>query len=253
MRRSPACRIGCTTRSRRTRRSAIVRRAARARGAGPTPTLAASSRSRCASASRRPTSSSPASARRATSWQRAIALGVGAINAESFGEIDRIVGPAPAPPGRRRASPSASIPTWTPAAIRTFRRAHERRSSACRSASCATMIHGIGRHANLRARRPARARRIADHDRSTRWRVPPRRSPTWRATLVGAAALPLEHLDLGGGLGIPYQPGQSVVSPAEYAAALLPAVRRTGLMLAARARPMDRRAQSACCSRPSSI
>ena len=32
----------------------------------------------------------------------------------------------------------------------------------------------------------------------------------------------LEHLDLGGGLGIAYQPEQTVVSPTEYAAAVLP-------------------------------
>jgi diaminopimelate decarboxylase len=41
----------------------------------------------------------------------------------------------------------------------------------------------------------------------------------------------LQHLDLGGGLGIAYEPGQAVMSPAEYAAAVLPAVRRTGLAL----------------------
>jgi diaminopimelate decarboxylase len=41
----------------------------------------------------------------------------------------------------------------------------------------------------------------------------------------------LEHLDLGGGLGIQYEPGQAVISPADYAEAVLPAVRRSGLML----------------------
>ena len=41
----------------------------------------------------------------------------------------------------------------------------------------------------------------------------------------------LEHLDLGGGLGIAYRPTDEVVSPKEYAAALLPAVQATGLSL----------------------
>jgi diaminopimelate decarboxylase len=41
----------------------------------------------------------------------------------------------------------------------------------------------------------------------------------------------LQHLDLGGGLGIKYRPDDVVLSADEYAAALLPAVRRTRLSL----------------------
>jgi diaminopimelate decarboxylase len=41
----------------------------------------------------------------------------------------------------------------------------------------------------------------------------------------------LHHLDLGGGLGIPYESGQAVVTPAEYARAILPAIRDTRLLL----------------------
>lgn len=44
------------------------------------------------------------------------------------------------------------------------------------------------------------------------------------------AGLAIDHLDVGGGLGIPYD-GQAVPSPAEYAAAVLPIVRETGLTL----------------------
>jgi diaminopimelate decarboxylase len=51
------------------------------------------------------------------------------------------------------------------------------------------------------------------------------------ATELVAAGVPLEHLDLGGGMGIAYTPEQTVLTPAEYAAALLPAVRPTGLTL----------------------
>jgi diaminopimelate decarboxylase len=42
--------------------------------------------------------------------------------------------------------------------------------------------------------------------------------------------IPIEHVDLGGGLGIPYD-GQPVPGPAEYAAVLLPIVQDTGLHL----------------------
>jgi len=41
----------------------------------------------------------------------------------------------------------------------------------------------------------------------------------------------LEHLDLGGGLGIGYEAGQPVLSPEAYAAAILPAIAATGLTL----------------------
>jgi diaminopimelate decarboxylase len=46
-----------------------------------------------------------------------------------------------------------------------------------------------------------------------------------------AAGVPLEHLDLGGGLGVAYTPSQAVLSEEEYAEALLPLVRPTGLTL----------------------
>jgi diaminopimelate decarboxylase len=44
------------------------------------------------------------------------------------------------------------------------------------------------------------------------------------------AGIQIEHLDIGGGLGIPYE-GQTVPSASEYAAAVLPVVRKTGLAL----------------------
>jgi diaminopimelate decarboxylase len=42
--------------------------------------------------------------------------------------------------------------------------------------------------------------------------------------------IPIDHVDLGGGLGIPYE-GQPVPGPAEYAGVLLPIVRDSGLHL----------------------
>ena len=46
-----------------------------------------------------------------------------------------------------------------------------------------------------------------------------------------AQGIALEHLDLGGGLGVAYKPDQPVLAPADYAAAILPAVQRAGLPL----------------------
>ena len=43
-------------------------------------------------------------------------------------------------------------------------------------------------------------------------------------------ASPIEHLDLGGGLGISYD-GAVAPTPAEYAAAVLPAVRDSGVSI----------------------
>jgi diaminopimelate decarboxylase len=45
------------------------------------------------------------------------------------------------------------------------------------------------------------------------------------------AGVRLEHLDLGGGLGIAYRNDDVVLSAGDYAAALLPTVRETGLTL----------------------
>mgnify|MGYP003381310174 FL=1 len=51
------------------------------------------------------------------------------------------------------------------------------------------------------------------------------------ARALAADGIPLEHLDVGGGLGIAYEPGQAVLSVDDYAAAVLPVVRPTGLRL----------------------
>jgi diaminopimelate decarboxylase len=51
------------------------------------------------------------------------------------------------------------------------------------------------------------------------------------ARALAAEGIVLEHLDLGGGLGIAYQPGQTVVSVDAYARALLSATDGVGLTL----------------------
>jgi diaminopimelate decarboxylase len=51
------------------------------------------------------------------------------------------------------------------------------------------------------------------------------------ASALAAEGCQLEHLDVGGGLGVPYEPDQIVVSAEEYAAAVVPVVQPTGLRL----------------------
>jgi diaminopimelate decarboxylase len=46
-----------------------------------------------------------------------------------------------------------------------------------------------------------------------------------------SAGVALEHLDVGGGLGISYRAGQPALSPEQYADAILPAVEPTGLTI----------------------
>jgi diaminopimelate decarboxylase len=48
------------------------------------------------------------------------------------------------------------------------------------------------------------------------------------AIALKADGVPLEHMDLGGGLGIAYE-GRPIIDPSDYAAAVLPSLRRCGL------------------------
>jgi diaminopimelate decarboxylase len=48
---------------------------------------------------------------------------------------------------------------------------------------------------------------------------------------LAGRGITLEHLDIGGGLGIAYEPGQRIISVEDYAAAILPVIRPTGLRL----------------------
>jgi diaminopimelate decarboxylase len=159
---------------------------------------------------------------------RAITLGVGAINAESFGEIDRISALATA--AHRVARVALRINPDVDAG------SHPHISTGSRTTKFGVsigelrdMIESIRTHANLALVG------LHVHIGSQITAVEPlsraAETVTDLATTLLAQGVPLEHLDLGGGLGIPYMPGQSVVSPAEYAAALRGPVSRTGLLL----------------------
>ncbi len=164
----------------------------------------------------------------AAELRRAVSLGVKAINAESPGEVERI------------AAIARDLGTVARVAIRinpdVDAESHPHISTGLSTNkfgmsidAARAMARDIGRHPSLHI--VGLHVHIGSQITKT--------APLARAaeTLSGLAlslmadGVPLEHLDVGGGLGIAYQPGQVVVSPEEYAAAILPAVRRTGLTL----------------------
>ena len=140
----------------------------------------------------------------------AIARGVGTINAESAGELDRIAAIAPAT-AARRASRCASTPTSTRRATRNISTGLRTNKFGVPLQDARAIYRDASELAGSALRRSARAHRIADHDgraaaaRRPRARV---RSPSSCATMACA----LEHVDLGGGLGIAYE-GQPISRP----------------------------------------
>lgn len=157
--------------------------------------------------------------------ERAIALDVGAINVESAGELDRIAALARAM-GRRarvalRVNPDIDAGS------------HPNISTGLRSDKFGVPVE--------QARGLYRARRgdpglafvgVHVHIGSQITAAEPLRRAA--SVLVSLAlelrddGFALEHVDVGGGLGIAYE-GRPIVTPREYAAAVLPELRRIGL------------------------
>jgi diaminopimelate decarboxylase len=159
---------------------------------------------------------------------RAINLGIAAINAESIGEVERIAALA------GRAGRVARVALRINPDVDAGSHPHISTGShgtkfGVPIADLRAMIHRVMAHPELRlvglhvhigsqitTAEPiaAAARRIADLARD-----------------LLALGAPLEHLDLGGGLGVAYKPDQPVLTPDEYAAAMLPAIQSVGLPL----------------------
>ena len=160
--------------------------------------------------------------------ERAVSLGLAAINAESPGEVSRIAAIAVAQ--RRiarvalRINPDVDAGSHphisTGAAVTKFGVAAADARAMARDMRTRDALHLVGLHVHIgsqvtKAEPLARAALvIADLSREFR-----------------DDGHKLEHLDVGGGLGIAYQPGQTVLTPATYAAAILPAIQSTGLEL----------------------
>jgi diaminopimelate decarboxylase len=160
--------------------------------------------------------------------ERAVTLGVRAINAESPGEVGRIAAIADAQ--RRNAAVAIRINPDVDAEshphISTGSHANKFGMSLDQARAMARDMAGrphlrlVGLHVHVGSQLTKTApiakaaATLADLARELR-----------------ASGVPLEHLDFGGGLGIAYEPGQAIVSPHDYAAAILPAVRDAGVTL----------------------
>ncbi|MCX6551632.1 MAG: diaminopimelate decarboxylase [Acidobacteria bacterium] len=158
---------------------------------------------------------------------RAVALGVNAINIESDGEADRIdaLARARGVTARVAVRVNPDIDPNTHAHISTGLRVNkfgvplEFVAPLLRSLARKPGLEPVGVHVHLGSQivdvEPlARAARVlADLAREVR-----------------DAGVRLKHIDMGGGLGIAYD-GVTMADPAAYAAAVLPAIRETGLHL----------------------
>jgi diaminopimelate decarboxylase len=160
--------------------------------------------------------------------ERAVALGLAAINAESMGEVDRIAAIARTQ-GRQahvavRINPDVDAGSHphisTGSRITKFGVSLEEAHHMVTTMASKPSLRVVGLHVHIGSQITSAeplakgAAIVADLARQ-----------------LLADHVPLEHLDVGGGLGIEYQDNQAVVSPEAYAAALTPIVRATGLTL----------------------
>jgi len=158
---------------------------------------------------------------------RAVALGVKAINIESDGEADRIDDLARARGVKARVAlrVNPDIDANTHAHISTGLRFNkfgvpiEFAATLLRELARKPGLDPVGIHVHL----GSQMLDVAPLGRAARVLAD-------LACEVRGAGVGLEHLDLGGGLGIAYD-GTAHADPAAYAAAVLPAVRESGLHL----------------------
>ena len=155
----------------------------------------------------------------------AIAQGVGTINAESAGELDRI------------AALSRTLGRVASVAVRVNpdidAKSHPHISTGLKTNKFGVPLQEA--RAIYRERRRVEGLRFVGvhiHIGSQITTLEPLRRAA--ESLVSLAlelrddGFRLEHVDLGGGLGIAYE-GKAIVSPADYAGAVLPELRRSGL------------------------
>lgn len=159
--------------------------------------------------------------------ERAVALGVKAINAESAGELARIDEIARRLGTRARVAlrvnpdiDAESHPHITTGTRRTkFGVPAGEALALCRACAGRPGLELVGLHAHIGSQ-------ILSLD-------PLRRTARTLAALardVLAAGIALEHLDVGGGLGVAYD-GEAEPDPADYAKAVIEETRDTGLAL----------------------
>jgi diaminopimelate decarboxylase len=155
----------------------------------------------------------------------AVAQGIGTINAESAGELDRIAAIARAQ-GRVARVAVRVNPDIDP-------KSHPHISTGLKTNKFGVPLQEA--RAIYRARRDLDGLRFAGvhiHIGSQITTLDPLRRAA--AALVSLAlelrddGVPLEHVDLGGGLGIAYE-GRPIINPKDYAGAVIPELQRIGL------------------------
>jgi len=163
-----------------------------------------------------------------TELERAIALGVRALNVESPGELARVNAIATTlgtvarvalrinPDVDAESHPHIS----TGLAVTKFGMTPDEARQMARQTAAQPGLQLVGLHVHVGSQvtRAEPIRRAAE-------------SVTSLAEELLAIGIPLEHVDLGGGLGIAYRPGDRVLSVEDYADAILPVVSRVGLPL----------------------
>jgi diaminopimelate decarboxylase len=155
----------------------------------------------------------------------AVTHGVGTVNAESPGELDRIAAIARAHDSVARVALriNPDIDAGSHPNISTGLRANkfgvpaEDAVAIYRARRDVPALRFVGVHVHIGSQITTAA--------------PLTRAAATLADLalaLVAEGVPLEHVDLGGGLGIAYE-GQPVIAPSAYAEAVLPVLRRVGL------------------------
>ena len=160
--------------------------------------------------------------------ERAIGLGVSAINAESPGEVDRIDDIA------RRLGTTARVAVRINPDVDAG--SHPHISTGSRVTKFGMSVDDARAMTRDIAGRPhLRVVGLHVHIGSQITTIAPIAQTAAAIAALArellAEGVPLEHLDLGGGLGIAYRPGERVVSVDEYAAVVQPVVATTGLTL----------------------
>lgn len=164
----------------------------------------------------------------AAELDRAVGLRLGAINVESPGEMDRIASRAKAQGIRTRVAvrinpdvDAGSHPHISTGRLDTkFGMSVADAASLIRTMAANADLHVVGLHVH-----------VGSQVTTTGPLVRAATVISDLARTLAADDIRLEHLDLGGGLGLAYEPGQPALRVEEYAEAILPAIRAAGLML----------------------